>query len=404
MAGRPTLEIGTHGDIAVYPVKGKEGVYEAATRYRDSDGKTRKVGARGATAAKAKAALRERLRDRAARTESDTLTPDSTVEALVRQWLATLEPKRRSVTEVRAGSLADGTVDSYIDTAERFVIPGMGAVRLRELSTQRAQAYLSKTTSNRHHIRTVLMQACTWGVRMGALTHNPVRDTEPPPPSRPDRRVLDVDDIMELARRTVEYTQRPPGKGGPPRGSDILEIIALLMATGERTGEVLGLRWEDVAYLDDETRPAAVTIAGKVSHGKYELFPKSEHGYRTLQLPSYGREALLRMRARGLPFPWVFPSRAGTPRWNNNVNRTWREIRGADYDWVVPRSFRKTAATAVEAEYGADAAAAQLGHASPDVTRRHYIRRAIEVADHSAALERFDPFSFDNRSSEAVQG
>lgn len=123
--------------------------------------------------------------------------------------------------------------------------------------------------------------------------------------------------------------------------------------------------------------------------------PKSEHSYRTVLLPEFGRQALLAQRERGLPFELVFPSRNGTARWPTNVRTRWREIRGGDFSWVTPKTFRKTAATAVEREFGAEAAAAQLGHATPDVTRKHYISRA-NLAPDNTALDVFDPFS-DNK-------
>lgn len=62
----------------------------------------------------------------------------------------------------------------------------------------------------------------------------------------------------------------------------------------------------------------------------------------------------------------------------------------------MPKTFRKTAGTAIEREFGAEAAAAQLGHSSPDVTRKFYIDRAISAPDNRRALDAFDPFS-DNK-------
>ena len=75
------------------------------------------------------------------------------------------------------------------------------------------------------------------------------------------------------------------------------------------------------------------------------------------------------------------------------MNRSWRAIRGEDYAWVVPRTFRKTTGTEIDREHGADAAAKQLGHSSPDVTRAHYINRAHEAGDYTETLEKLDPFT-----------
>jgi integrase len=391
MAGRPPLPIGSHGDI--YATDIRSGVYQAETRYRDTDGITRKVRATGPTEAKSKAALREKIRDRKRQGTSEELSVESPLSALVERWLETLQPKRRSVTGQRENSLADDTVDKYREIAKRFVKPGLGGVRLRELTPQRADTFLSGSTVHKRHIRTVLMQTCSLGVRWNLLSYNPVRETETPARPKSNKRVLTPEDVRVLMERAREWTIRKPGQGGPQRGVDMVEIVALLMATGERIGEVLALRWLDVSGLDDHNSPCSVTITGKVTkRGEREDFPKSEHGYRTLLLPEFGRQALLDQRERGLPFALIFPTRNGTPRWTNNVNRSWREIRGADYAWVTPKTFRKTVATAIEREYGAEVAAAQLGHSTPDITRKHYIDRAIQAPDSTPALDAFNPF------------
>jgi hypothetical protein len=102
--------------------------------------------------------------------------------------------------------------------------------------------------------------------------------------------------------------------------------------------------------------------------------PKAERGYRTLLLPDFGRAPLLTQRERGLPFDVIFPSRKGTPRWPANVRTHWREIRGEDFAWVTPKRRRETAA-------------AQLGHSTPDVTGKHYIDRAYQAGNYTAALD-----------------
>ncbi|MCB1258526.1 MAG: tyrosine-type recombinase/integrase [Microthrixaceae bacterium] len=397
MAGRPPLEIGTHGEFSD-PKEISPGTYQVITRYRDIDGVTRKVTATGSTEAKSKAALRTKIRDRKKRGGDGDLTDESPLSALVEKWLASLESKRRSVTGVRSGSLTDGTIKQYTEVCRKIIIPDIGSIRIRELNTQRVDRYLATRTTRKRQVRGRLSQICALGVRWNLLEYNPVRETETVPPSPSDKRTLTPEDVQELMRRTVEWQKRKPGKGGPQRGVDMVEIVALLMATNERISEVLALRWEDIEHLDDKTRKVQVTICGTVTNeGVREPFPKSESGYRVITLPEYGREALLAQRQRGLPFDLVFPSRVGTPRSRSNVATHWRAIRGYDYSWVISRTFRKTGGTAVERKHGADAAAAHLGHSSPDITRRHYIDRAVEAGDYTDALDEFNPFTSNKR-------
>lgn len=388
------MPIGTAGKPST-PREVRPGSWEVSCQFRDSDGQTRRVRATGTTAAKARASLSEKLRDRkVSGGQTEELTAESPLSKLIERWIETLQAKRRSMTGTRSGSLADDTVDGYEKICTLIIEPGLGAVRLRELNTQRADTWLSSLSTRRRETRVVLGQICQLGVRWNLLEYNPVRETESPPRSTSDKRVLTPDEVRTMIDRAVAWRDAPLPRGGSRRGSDIVEIVTLLMATGERIGEVLALRWCDIEHLDDTTRPATVTISGTVDkRGKRQPLPKSEHGYRTLLLPEFGRDALLSQRERGLPFDVIFPSRAGTVRWTSNTRRTWREIRGEDFAWVTPKVFRKTAATAIEREFGAEAAAAQLGHSSPDITRKHYINKALQAPDNTAALDRFAPFS-----------
>lgn len=382
MAGRPPLPIGSHGGISRTELE--PGVWQAETRYRDADGVTRKVRARGATGAKAEVALRERLQERSLNGNAEELTTASRLSLLLDRWLEHVDAN---------GDLTPDTKRGYRDLVERVVSPGIGAVRIRELNTQRIDMYLRSRETRVREVRVVLSQVCAMAVRWGLLEYNPVRDAYRPARPKSDKRTMTPEAVQELIARAKAWQARKPGQGGPQRGIDIVEIFILLMATGERIGEVLALRWEDVEHLDDLSQPAAVTVAGTVTRdGTRQDFPKTEHGYRRLLLPEYGRRALLDQRARGLPFDLIFPSRLGTPKHPSNVRTHWREIRGEDFGWVMPKTFRKTAATAIERQFGAEQSSKQLGHSSPDVTRRHYIDRAHQAPDSTAALEPFNPF------------
>lgn len=128
----------------------------------------------------------------------------------------------------------------------------------------------------------------------------------------------------------------------------MVQIVALLMATGERMSEALALRWEDIEHLDDKTQKAEVTIAGTITdEGVREDFPKTEAGDRVLTLSEYWRDALLSQREKGLPYDLVFPSRNCTPRNRRNVATHWRQIRSEAYKWVISRTVRKTGGTAI---------------------------------------------------------
>ncbi|MGV0654777.1 site-specific integrase [Mycolicibacterium thermoresistibile] len=377
MAGRPPLAIGTYGKIR--RTRLENGSWLAEARYRDRDGVTRKVKATGSTGAKAEAELREKLKIRRQAGGTDTLTPESTVADLMRRWLV----------EVDGSGRTQQTKDYYRRAVEQLVIPGVGNLRIRELDPQRVDGFLRALPVRARDARTTLRQASSMAVRFGLLEHNPVNDTYSPPRKRGKPRSLSPDDVEVLLGRIRTWQEAQ--SYGPKRGYDLYEIFSLLLATGARIGELLALRWEDVENLDDDMgAPCTVTFAGTlVSTGKRQDWTKTETGYRTVTLPAFGRQALITQRARELPFELVFPNRNGDPRSVSNVRLHWRHIRGEDYAWVTPHSFRRTVATMVEREYGIEFAAKHLGHSDPEVTRRHYVERAAQVPDVSGALATF---------------
>ncbi|WP_378735294.1 hypothetical protein [Nocardia brasiliensis] len=59
------------------------------------------------------------------------------------------------------------------------------------------------------------------------------------------------------------------------------------------------------------------------------------------------------------------------------------------FAWITGKTFRKTVATLIAAEYGPEQAASQLGHADDGVVaRKHYIDKPHEAPDFTPALDR----------------
>src|SRR5260370_39416219 len=84
----------------------------------------------------------------------------------------------------------------------------------------------------------------------------------------------------------------------------------------------------------------------------------------------------------------IFASRRGTWLSPNNVRRQWRQARAdTDLAWVTPHTFRKTVATLINEEADTKSAAAQLGHASEEVTDTYYIAKPVLAPDVSEILE-----------------
>jgi integrase len=383
MAGRPSLRIGQHGKIIRKYLGG--GVWLARCRYRDSDGVTRIVERRGPVdehdhhGKLAEDALIEALVARRAPGAAGAISLDTLVTVLVDRHLARLAEDGRS----------PATMDTY-KIAARNLAKVLGGVRVGEATPARLDAALRSMrdthgATSARQAKTILHGGLHLAVMNNVLGANPVRDVQQiKSKAAPKGAVaLTADQLRELLDkvRTSKFC----------RDHDLVDPITVLIATGLRRSELLGLRW-----CDFDTDAGTITITGKVIRetGKGLIRmdeTKTAFGRRTLPLPRFAIETLTERRA--LPYlgeqDLVFPSTAGTLRDPNNFGRLWRTVRDElGVPEVTTHSFRKTVATLIDdqglsARIGAD----HLGHAKVSMTQDRYMSRGRV---HTAVAELLD--------------
>ena len=381
--GRPTTGIGTWGTIRTKQVRA--GIFRSRTRIRDKDGVTREVTATGTTRPAAERALRDKLAERVIPTEH-LVTADTTVGKLAKLWLQYLRDE---------GRIENTTINEYERVLIKIVIPELGGVRLRELTTSRLDMFLvalrAISASRQRKTKVVLGAMLGLAVRHDALVVNPVQQTSRIHREKSETRSLTPEDLetVRQALRTWSTQARP----GPKASSDMSDIVDLMLATGARIGEILAVRWEDVDL--DGARPNLTingTIKTEPDKGTYRKpNPKSDASVRTLVLPDFAVTVLrrrMRTTTRENPIEAVFPTRNGTWQQVNNVERRWRQIRkDTGLDWVTPHTFRKTVATLISERVDTETASQQLGHSSPAITREFYISKPAIAADVAHVLD-----------------
>ncbi|UGQ11061.1 site-specific integrase [Yinghuangia sp. ASG 101] len=174
----------------------------------------------------AKAALRRLLDGEVGGFDAD---PNQTVAEYLDGWLAEKELTLKPTTYVR-----------YRDYVTNDLIPGLGAMRLDDLGHRQILAFVRRELAagrgrtTLYRCLATLSSALGDAVRVHRLASNPACPPVIRRPPSPERVVW----TAEEAARFLEYAHRQD-----PLMADLCEV---LIGTGMRKGEALGLHWDDV--------------------------------------------------------------------------------------------------------------------------------------------------------------
>jgi integrase len=327
--------------------------------------------------------LRLALRDRMRVDSGAELTAESKVSVLAEAWFTEISTKDRSPS----------TLQAYRDRLDRQVLPGLGNLRVRELTTGLVDRHL-RSVAAKHGagtakmVRSVLSGMCVLAARHDALERNVVRDAGSGAPTTPTKmpRSLTVAEARQL-RALLTYDDQAMAR-------DLLDFADMMLATGLRIGECAALLWHavDLEAATVEVRGTVIRVKG--SGLVIKESPKTKAGFRTLILPAWAAAMLRRRYARrtesslGTP-DVVFPAQLGGLRDPSNTNADLRNaLDKAGFDWLTSHVFRKTAATLMDAAgLSARQAADQLGHSKPSLTQDIYFGRKARDTGAATALE-----------------
>lgn len=391
MSPRPRLPVGAWGAISTTATA--DGAHLASAQVRDLDGMTRRVRARGRTAAEARRRLRTVLSDRvraAGAPVGVVRVPD-----LVDRWLEAVVADERYAERTLAVYRHYARVAS--ETARGLLVT---EATTRTLTA--ALATLADRPTTQRGVRMVLTGALAIAVREDLLRVNPLRETPVTPRKRPEPRALTEDEVRRLRILVRTWGQpRDEATGAPapgPRNVGLLaDLVDVMLTTGLRIGEALGLRWVDVRLDGD---PPVLFVIGTVVVGSEGVHrqprPKSRSSRRGVRLLPAAVAALERRRAVAVPNRHgvvpidrpVFSTRTGGYLSPHNVRRALRSsLAGTELAWVTPHSLRRTVATRMERSAGLEAASKLLGNASVRITQAHYVQRDTTPLDPGDGLD-----------------
>ena len=279
--------------------------------------------------------------------------------------------------------MAPSAADNYRNVVVHHIVPTLGATKVAKLTpadvdrlmSAKLDAGLSVSTVRR--IRAVLAQALDQGVRWGSVARNVASLTRGPRVTRQEGRTL----TPEQARSLLETLH----------GHRNEALYALMLSTGLRRGEALGLRWDDVD-LDAGT----VSVRRQLKREGGSLVTadtKTARSRRSVNLPEQMVVTLRRHRAAqaaerlALGDAWVdsgfvFTTTIGTPIDPRNLYREFQKIcRAAGLgDWH-PHELRHSAASLMLAQgVKLQVVSEVLGHSS--------IRMTADVYGHILAPDR----------------
>lgn len=241
---------------------------------------------------------------------------------------------------------------------------------------------LSNATIQYHHrlISSILSTAEEWE----AIKSNPCRKVKPPKVTRSAPKYLDD----EQAVRFLGAIQTEPPK--------YRAIGVLLILTGMRRGEALGLEWKDIDF-DHEVINIRRTSQYVEGYGIITDETKNNSSARAIKAPSslmaelrkykaYQTEERLKVGDRWHDTGRLFTQWDGKPMNPDSVN-TWMRgfLKRAELPEITPHSLRHTNATLqIANNVPLTTVAGRLGHATPATTTKIYSHE-IKSADAAAA-------------------
>jgi integrase len=281
----------------------------------------------------------------------------------------------RWFNDVMRHQIAPSTFSNYQTVVRMHILPRLGKKRLVDLSvsdvdrllSQKADSGLSPSTVRR--IRAVLAQCLDQAIRWELVHRNVGTLSRSPKMVRHEGRTLTPDQ----ARHLLESL----------RGHRNEALYALMLSTGLRRGEALGLRWSD---FDRETGVLRVSRQLKREGARLVTTDtKTSLSRRAVNLPEPMMKALLshedrqRQERDHLGQSWVnsgyiFTSSIGTPIDPRNLYREFQSLcRNAGLgDWH-PHELRHSAASLMLAQGVKIQVVSQvLGHSSIRMTADVY--------------------------------
>jgi len=352
-----------NGEGSIYQ-QASDGLWRGAIFTKDPEsGKAVRRYVSGRTRAEAIVKLRRLQRD----IEEGLPAPDGTVTLteLFNRWHH----------DVLRHQVAASASSNYLSVATHHILPTLGSQRLSQLTTADVDRLLSRkldsglAVSSVQRIRSVLAQAIGQAMRWGWVNRNVATLARAPRAERREGRSLTHEQVKAFLASLEGHRNEA--------------LYALMLSTGLRRGEALGLQWRD---LDSDKGLLQVRRQLKRENGSLVTSDtKTSRSRRTLNVPPpmlrmleahRRRQEVERVRNRPvwIDSEFIFATSFGTPIDPRNLYREFQRIvRQAGLgDWH-PHELRHSAASLMLAQgVKIQVVSEVLGHSSIRMTADVY--------------------------------
>lgn len=354
-------------DIPGVYERGPDGGEYFAVKYTNSDGK--RCTQQPFPTKKAAAAWRARVLEEIEQGTYRKVVP-VTFKEYAMKWAD--EYRGRGRTPIR--DLTRATYRRQIEGAVEFLGGVSGRRALGAVTTQQVAAFIDHLYAQGHVPDTVqrhmtpLKMVMAQALREGRIITDPTRGIPliPSDPSlMPDESDGDEEQAKALTREEVTAL-----RAAVP--ADHALMVDLMLLTGFRISEVLGLRWKDV-----DRAAQTVSVRQRVVHAKIGP-PKSKRSRRSVPVTE---ELVQRLRERKMAAvhsgddDLIFGTASGKPAWASNHGRWFRKAATeAGVEWASFHNLRHTYASRLFHDgKPLTVVSALLGHSDPAFTLRTYI-------------------------------
>lgn len=284
------------------------------------------------------------------------------------------------INEIKKPTVRWNTVRNYTERYEHNIKPYLGNMVISEVKPLHCQNVLNGMNekykgSTMEQCRITMCSMFYYAAINGIIPVSPINKmVKLPKPVEKKVRFLTLEEqnkFLDVARGTSNYYQ-----------------FLLILQTGLRTGEMMGLKWEDV---DFKKRKIHVRRTLEFRYGYQEFKvgePKTKHGYRTIPMTQVAYEVLKIKEAEKTTrkvsdiryADFVFLNRKGAPTKNSAYDTTLYKLsEKAGIEHFSMHTLRHTYATrCIEAGMRPKTLQEILGHANIGITMNLYVHNTEE--------------------------